>query len=311
MKLRTRGGDGHVRLPAGGNALIGPARGGKRTVPVLAAVILAIVLVVVPGIGTSILLYEVFSIDAFPPLIEDALYLLCMFGLSLGLLFLWVRLYERRGFGTLVGDTGRLGLRILRGIVVGVALVAGTVATLAIAGAVSFDDAAGGAVGLDAVAGVLAGAVLLWAFPAAAEEIIARGWLLQSLGVRRSIAFAVAVSSLVFASWHWLLDPSLGLLSVANLVLAGVFWALYALEEGSLFGVCAAHAAYNWAETNLFGFDFYGREPAGGSLVNLKETGPDVLTGGGVGLNTTGGLAFSLVQVVAIVLLLLLARRKA
>lgn len=73
--------------------------------------------------------------------------------------------------------------------------------------------------------------------------------------------------------------------------------------------ICVAHAAYNWAETNLFGFDFYGDEPVGGSLMNLKVTGPDALTGGGVGLNTTGGLAFTIVQLVAIAAVLILIQR--
>lgn len=137
------------------------------------------------------------------------------------------------------------------------------------------------------------------------------GWLLQNLGRRRGVTLAVVVSSLVFALWHWLLDASLGPLPLANLVLAGVFWCLYALREGSLVGVCVAHAAYNWAESNLFGLDFYGEEPAGGSLLNLEETGADVLTGGGVGLSTTGGLAFSFVVLPGIAALLLLARRDA
>ena len=121
----------------------------------------------------------------------------------------------------------------------------------------------------------------------------------------------MVVSSLTFASWHWLLDTSLGFLPVFNLALLGVFWCLYALREGSLVGVCVAHASYNWAESNLFGFDYHGDEPIGGSLINLKETGPDVLTGGGVGINTTGGLAFSLVTLVGILTLLLLARKGA
>lgn len=74
-------------------------------------------------------------------------------------------------------------------------------------------------------------------------------------------------------------------------------------------GICVAHAAHNWAETNLFGFDFYGDEPVGGSLMKLKVTGPDALTGGGAGLNSTGSLAFTIVQLAAITAVLILIQR--
>ena len=294
-----------------GSPLLKGIRRAKRTAPSPVAVLLAVALIVTPAWISSALLYGRFSIGRLPPLVEEAVFYGFMFGLALGLLFVWVRSYERRDFESLLGSTVRPLSKALRGFFVGVALAAGTVAVLAGAGAVSFEASLESPTGLTALGGVLAGAVLLWAFPAAVEELIARGWLLQSLSARHGVVGAVAISSLAFALWHWILDPSMGPLPPMNLVLAGSFWCLYALREGSLVGVCAAHAAYNWAETNLFGFDFYGNEPTGGSLINLKETGPTVLTGGGVGLNTTGGLAFSFVQLLAIVVLLVLIRRSA
>ncbi len=281
----------------------------KRTTPAVIAVILALALVVGSARIASATLYGLLSLDETPPLVENTVFYLCMFGLALALLFLWVRVYERREFRSLIGETGRPIGKALRGVLVGFALTAGTVLILVIADAASLEGSSSGTTGFAALGGVLTAAVFYWAFPAVVEEIIARGWLLQNVGSRHGVVAAVVVSSLAFALWHYLLDLSLGPIPLANLVLAGVFWSLYALREGSLLGVCAAHAAYNWAESNLFGFDSYGEEPAGGSLINLKETGANVLTGGGVSLNTTGGLAFSIVILAAIVALLLLIRR--
>ncbi len=309
MKPAFRGRDWRAVRRGGGNTLLEGAFRAKRITLGPITVIIALALVVGSARVSSVLLYGALSMDKAPLFVEDTVFYLCMFGLALGLLFLWVRLYERREFRSLLGETNRPITSALRGVLAGVSLMAGTVLVLALAGATTLERSSGGATGTAALGGVVAAAVLLWAFPAAAEEIIGRGWLLQSLNARRGLVTAIVVSSLVFAMWHWLLDVSLGPLPVTNLALAGIFWSLYALKEGSLVGVCAAHAAYNWAETNLFGFDLYGSEPTGGSLINLKAAGPDVLTGGGIGLNTTGGLAFSIVQVAAIIALLFLIRK--
>lgn len=290
------------------NALFAGAQRAVRITPGPIAVLFAVVLVV--GFGKlASFLYSAFHLEMAPPIVEDSVFYVAVFAPALALLFLWVHLYERRGLVSLLGSTVRPLSKAARGFLVGISIVAGTVLLLILSGAASLEGPSEGATGAAPFGGVLAAAVLIWAFPAAAEEILARGWLLQSLGIQRGPAVAVIVSALAFVLWHWLLDTSLGTLPLANLALAGVFWGLYALKEGSLLGVIVAHAAYNWAETNLFGFGLYGSEPAGGSLLDFEETGPEVLTGGGVGLNTTGGLAFSVVQLAAVATLMLFARK--
>ena len=162
------------------SSLLAGIRHAKRTTPALVAVLLALALVVGSARAASMLLYGVWSISDAPPLVEDGVFYLCMFGLALALLLLWVRLYERRDVRSLLGETARPARKALRGVLVGLALAAGTVLVLAVAGAASFEASSKGPTGFAALGGAAAAVVFSWAFPAAAEEIIARGWLFRT-----------------------------------------------------------------------------------------------------------------------------------
>jgi hypothetical protein len=111
---------------------------------------------------------------------------------------------------------------------------------------------------------------------------------------------AVLVSALLFASLH-IFNLNINLVAFINLALFGVFAALYATREGSLWGIFALHSAWNWAQSNLFGMEVSGLPVRLGALINLKETGPDWLTGGAFG--PEGGVVVTLVLLVGIVLL--------
>jgi membrane protease YdiL (CAAX protease family) len=224
------------------------------------------------------------------------------------LLWLWLRFFERRPFSTLgLRRTGALR-KVLRGALFGLLLVAATALLLAILGFVVVEGDAQVPVGLAALGGVLFVAVG-WAAQATSEELLCRGWALQTAATRYGTLIGVLFSSLVFALFH-LYQADVGLLALMNLFLLGVLLALYALYEESLWGVCAFHAAYNWTETSLLGFDYYGEEAAGGMLLNLRQVGPDVVTGGGVGVSTTGGLGQTATILLGIATLRLFASRR-
>ncbi|RMD72733.1 MAG: CPBP family intramembrane metalloprotease, partial [Chloroflexi bacterium] len=134
----------------------------------------------------------------------------------------------------------------------------------------------------------------------AAEEILTRGWMLPTLAVRYRPWVGVLISSLFFAVMHGL-NPNLSFLALLNLFLYGLFAALYALREESLWGICAFHSIWNWAQGNLFGLAVSGQPVSGGMLFNLMETGPDWLTGGAFG--PEGGLVTTIVLVISMAII--------
>ena len=132
------------------------------------------------------------------------------------------------------------------------------------------------------------------------EEIVFRGWLLPTLGVSIKPWIAILLSSLLFALLHGAND-NITLFAMVNLILFGVFISLFALREGSIWGVCAWHAIWNWLQGNFYGLEVSGRKESI-SLLNLQETGPDWVSGGKFG--PEGGFIVTIILLLGIVILI-------
>jgi membrane protease YdiL (CAAX protease family) len=118
----------------------------------------------------------------------------------------------------------------------------------------------------------------------------------------------VIISSLVFAVLHSL-NPNLSPVAILNLALFGLFTALYALYERGLWGVFSLHSVWNWAQGNLLGFEVSGMAPPGGTLFDLMEVGPDIITGGPFG--PEGGLSVTAVLIISCLVVWWLGRAEA
>lgn len=305
----------HNRLLSATNPLIAMARVRQRRTPLL-AVFFLVPLVVIATLEERLFLTYGLLFSGFPDptatpaLAAVALVVELLIGSATILLFLWLwlRFFERRPLCSLGLRSTGAPRQALRGALLGLLLITVTVALMAALGFVTFERGEPGPAGTAAIGGVLLVA-LGWAAQGSAEELLCRGWALQTAATRYGPLGGVIFSSLVFALFH-LYQADVGPLALVNLFLLGVLLALYALFEGGLWGVCALHAAYNWAETSVFGFDYYGDEAAGGVLLNLKEAGPDLVTGGGVGVSTTGGLAQTATILLGIVMFLVFTSRR-
>jgi membrane protease YdiL (CAAX protease family) len=145
-----------------------------------------------------------------------------------------------------------------------------------------------------------------WIIQGAAEEVLTRGFVLPIVGVRWGVLAGILASSAVFTVLH-VLNPNLNGIAMLNLLLFGVFTALYGIVEGGLWGICALHSAWNWAQGNLFGLPISGLQ-TGSSLVKVDLHGPDWWTGGAFG--PEGGLATTIVLSLACLAILCWIKRK-
>ena len=221
------------------------------------------------------------------------------------LIWLWLRLVEQRSLWS-SGMTLPVIKPYLRGLVAGLLLFGSAVLLLALLGFLGVENAPNQEVFWPTLAGtflVLTG----WMIQGAAEELLARGFLLPILGVRWGALAGIFVSSLFFSVLH-LYNPGINLLSLLNLFLFGLLAALYALNEGQLWGAFALHAIWNWAQGNLFGFEVSGISVQMSMLVDLMETGPDWATGGAFG--PEGGAVVTVVLLAGIAFLATIARRR-
>lgn len=239
------------------------------------------------------------SMKGVPPLEAGfwmSLQLILSFILVYAILWAWLKFFEKRPFWTLGYEAKNALMQYGCGFLAGALMFGGAVAILAVTGGVVFEQGDPTQQGFAALGGVII-VLLGWIVQGGAEEVLIRGWVLPVIGARYKPWIGLLVSSLIFALLHGL-NPGLSVIALINLALFGVFAGLYAMREGSMWGISALHSVWNWVQGNFFGFEVSGTNAGGGTLLNLKETGADWLTGGAFG--PEGGLAVTIVLLIAI-----------
>lgn len=275
----------------GGIELYAPRKPIHRRTWTVAAIVLGLVFMIggqlaafLPAVATGFVSRGGGS-DGWPQL---AYQLVAAFGLGSVLVLLWAWLFERRGPAAL-GLNARGPMRFLRGYLLGLAFLLTVVGVIWAAGGYVVEGT--GAFGSAAVgAALLPIGVLLLGFiiQGSSEELLFRGWLMQLIASRHGLWFAVIGNSALFALAHaGNIEPSNELyVGLANIVLFGLFISLYAVREGSLWGVCGWHAAWNWLLGLGFGLEVSGQVVETTPLITDLTGAPGAawwLTGAGFG----------------------------
>ncbi|GAA2781915.1 CPBP family intramembrane glutamic endopeptidase [Saccharopolyspora taberi] len=277
----------------------------RPTGPVLALVVLLgclfvgqavalLVLALVTGAGAGLL---------EPRLaLADQMVLMLAFGGTTALLWLWIRFREGRPFGS-VGFLP--ASRVPQRLALGAAGAAVALSIPVLANVVSGQFTMDGPVPAQA-AGVLL-ALAGFAVQASTEEIVTRGYLLQTTYRKWGLTAAVVVQAVVFTALHGA-NAGVGVVPGLNLALISLLLVFWALAEGGLWGVCAFHAVWNWFQGNVFGVEVSG--------MNLRTTlfdaevatgSTSLLTGGQFGVE--GSLITSAVLAVGVALAVIAYRR--
>jgi len=159
-------------------------------------------------------------------------------------------------------------------------------------------------------------------FAAWFEELLFRGYLFQWLGGatarllqaacrpfglgqvgRKIVSFVgfyipILMSSILFGLLH-LSNPGSTDLATVNTVLAGVWFSVLVLRQGSLWSAISAHWAWNATILLGVGLPVSGLGPETGlhvvSLIDLDATGPQWLSGGSYGPEGSIGATVALV----------------
>lgn len=139
------------------------------------------------------------------------------------------------------------------------------------------------------------------------EEALFRGYFMTSLARRNNVWVAIIASSLMFAAFH-AANPNFSVIAFINITLFGIFASVVMLKRGSIWAVGAIHSLWNFAQSNVFGFNVSGN-PKFESLMTATESNFGViLSGGAFGLE--GGLGATVVLLVAILIALLMPTKK-
>ena len=177
------------------------------------------------------------------------------------------------------------------GLGVGVALA--PVVLMAAAGAVTWTTESGSA---GAWLGSAVWALGFFALPAAAEEVVFRGYPLQALAELWGPAAAVGLTSVGFGLLH-LGNPGAGTVEAANVTVAGLFLGALVVRTGSLWLASGAHLGWNWAHGFLADLPVSGLDLVDAPGVVARVRGEAWLGGGEFG--PEGSLATTAVGLAA------------
>ena len=112
------------------------------------------------------------------------------------------------------------------------------------------------------------------------EELLSRGYHLQTLSSGINLFWAVLLSSAIFGALH-LGNPNATWISAVGIFFAGLFLALGYLRTGQLWLSIGLHIGWNFFEGIVFGFPVSGI--ASFPLLRMQVSGPALWTGGAFG----------------------------
>jgi uncharacterized protein len=191
-------------------------------------------------------------------------------GATLALVRLVRRRVDHRPAGMLgLGGAARGPVHALAGAAVALAMLAAVVAVEVAAGWVRVEDV----VPWDAtVAGRVASSFFVMCAIGFCEELVFRGAFLANLAERRSVAFATAVSALIFGAAHVLSAPPSPAVLVSALTVTALLVASR-LHTGALWWAIGWHAAWDFGQHDVFGLSHPGASGPT-ALVRLAQSGP-------------------------------------
>ena len=128
----------------------------------------------------------------------------------------------------------------------------------------------------------LLGTLLFFLLVAVTEEVMLRGFVLgQMLSAGMNRFVALFLSSALFSAMH-LFNPNFALLPFVNILLAGCLLGASFLYTRNLCFPVVLHWFWNWLQGPVLGYEVSGMD-SGETLLTLRLTGSDLLTGGSFG----------------------------
>ena len=112
------------------------------------------------------------------------------------------------------------------------------------------------------------------------EELLLRGYHLQTIASGTNLFWGVIISSAVFGALH-LDNPSATWVSTAGIFFAGIYLAYGYVRTKQLWLPIGLHIGWNFFEGVVFGFPVSGLDIY--ALTRIEVTGPEIWTGGPFG----------------------------
>ncbi|MCD7799790.1 MAG: CPBP family intramembrane metalloprotease [Ruminococcus sp.] len=138
-------------------------------------------------------------------------------------------------------------------------------------------------------------------FQGASEEVIFRGYFMNTVASKGRIVLAVILNSVFFGLAH---SFNMGLtpLALLNLVLYGIFASIYAIRFDNIWGVCGIHSFWNFMQGNFWGVQVSGIDTSTSIFIADSTSNNNILNGGDFGLE--GSIFVTIILILATVIVL-------
>lgn len=153
----------------------------------------------------------------------------------------------------------------------------------------------------ETIVGSLGVSLVVFAVAAAFEEVLFRGYMLQSLNRSGLGWLAIALTSAFFGLVH-LGNPGANLISTTNTVLAGIWFGLAYLNTRDLWFPFGIHLIWNWMQGSVFGIEVSGRTDVSlAPVFNEIDRGPAWLTGENYGIEASIACTIAILISIALI----------
>lgn len=147
----------------------------------------------------------------------------------------------------------------------------------------------------------LGSTLLIFTFGAIAEEVLFRGYMLQTLSRAKIFWVGTILTSFLFASAHNA-NPGANIFTWTNTFLAGIWLAVAYYKTRNLWFPFGVHFAWNWVQGAFLGINVSGlSELASAPLLRVTETGNSFVSGGDYGVE--GGISCTIALIVSTALI--------
>jgi uncharacterized protein len=121
---------------------------------------------------------------------------------------------------------------------------------------------------------------MIFIFVGWSEELLSRGYHLQTVASGLNLFWGIIISSAVFGLLH-IFNPNATWVSVAGIFFAGIFFAYAYIRTKQLWLPIGLHLGWNFFEGVVFGFPVSGLDIY--ALTRITVQGPEIWTGGAFG----------------------------
>lgn len=129
-----------------------------------------------------------------------------------------------------------------------------------------------------------------------AEEVMFRGYLMNTIGGKVSALSAILISAAAFSLAH-AANNGVNPLVFFNIALFGVFAGLYMIAYDDIWGACAIHSTWNFFQGNFYGIQVSGTDVSNSVFTLSQKSDNTILTGGAFGIE--GSISTTIILFIA------------